>query len=157
MWKYLLLIAMMMASVVCILGISAYIGAILFIAATFFQAYGGFGISQDIQGETRFRKMSFITGWVVVVISSVFALYAVPIFVSMFSQFGGELPLPTSITIKASPFLLLLPWSIAVVWMFWPDRASRLRTAMIFSWLCVVMIILMIVSLYLPILELNGV
>ena len=86
-WKVMLLLALLITSSLSIFFFSVWLGALLFIAAIVFNTYGGFGAAQQFAGETRFRIISFIVTWSIVILLSVLSQFAYP-------QFKDDVTLP---------------------------------------------------------------
>lgn len=154
-WKVLLFVAMLIASSVSMFKFSIWLGAILFLAALLFHTYGGFGASQQISGETRFRVVSFVVIWSLVIIFSALSQFFYPAFVDLFSSFGGDLPGLAQLIMDTYPALLLLPIAIGFVWAFWPVKAARLRVATRFGWFSLALMLMAVASLYLPIIKMS--
>ena len=156
-WKVLLFIAMLIASSVSIFKFSIWLGAILYMAAIVFHTYGGFGVAQQIVGETRFRVVGFLVTWSLVIIFSALSQIIFPAFVDLFISFGASLPGLTDFVLKAYPALLLLPIIIGYVWAFWPVKSARLKAATLFGLIRIGLMVIALGSMYLPILEMGRV
>jgi hypothetical protein len=149
-WKPLVLIAVLLGAAVSIVAGNVAIGAVLFIIAIFMQSYGGFTQAHRLQGETGGRVALFAFGWVLCVVLAAASQFFIPAFTDLLASLGPGLPVLTRIAQTIYPAALLAPLLVGMVWMFWPQRARRLKTASIFCWLCNAMIVLMMASMYFP-------
>ena len=155
-WRTFALLATLFAAALIILFWNAYVGGLLFIAAIFMQAYGGFSGAQRIEGETRGRVTWFLVAWVVCSLLAVMLQTAIPAFDSVLQSFGADLPAPTILVQKIYPAALFAPLLVAMVWHFWPNRSNRLRSAIILCWCSSALMMAMFACMYLPILKLGA-
>ncbi len=151
-WLTILIIVTIVGAIVGIVYGNVFIGMVLFIAAIFMQTYSGFGTVHQVPGETRMRMGVFAFAWVLCVLLAAGAQTFVPAFEATLAAFGSDISELTKTSQRVYPAALLAPLLVALVWQFWPNRAARLRAATIVSWVSVVLIVLMMASMYLPIL-----
>jgi len=84
------------------------------------------------------------------------AHFAIPHFVEVFSSFGAELPWLTSVVVNFYPALVAFPALVFVVWLLWPEPASRaIVAAIVGGCLSLCLSVLLVVALYLPIFRLG--
>ncbi len=156
-WRTFVLLATLLLAALFILFWNVYIGGLLFISAIFIQAYAGFSKAQRIETETRARITWFLIAWLVCTLLAVALQSAIPAFDSVLQSFGADLPVATMFVQKIYPAALFFPLLVAMVWHFWPNRATRLRAAIIVACLCSALILSMFASMYLPILRLGSI
>jgi hypothetical protein len=156
-WKAFVLMATLTAAAVCVLAFNVFVGGALFVAAVFFQTYGGLTNPKTVAGETRLRTAGFVFSWLVLVFLAGLVQFIAPAFASVFASFGADLPEPTKVTMASYPLTLFLPFLVGIVWNFWPRPRSKLRASLILCWCCVGLVLLMMSCLYLPIFKLGAV
>ena len=156
-WRVLLLVALLIASNVVIFKFSIWFGAALLLTAVLFHGLGGFGVPELIRMESRIRIANFLISWGIIIALSIGLQYVIPQVIPLFSSFGGDIPLLTQLTMRAYPLLLLLPFFVGLIWMIWPIKHARLRVAAMFAWLYVGLVLMVIGTLYLPILKMGSV
>ena len=149
-WKTLALMTTLLVAAVVILVGNAYIGGMIFIAAIFMQAYGGFTATRRIEGETRSRITGFVIAWTLCTLLAVGLQAAIPAFDSVLQSFGADLPRPTLIVQKIYPVALVGPLLVGMVWHFWPNRPKRLRAGAVLCWLLITLMLAMFACMYLP-------
>ena len=154
-WKLAVLIFTLLLASVSMLWVDMFFGEALLLTAIVFHTYGGFDISKQLEGKTRFQIIGFVVTWLLVIAFSVFSQFIYPAFVDLFSAFGGDLPLVTQLVMDGHSLLLLLPIVIGVVWAFWPVKAARLRVATRFGWFSLALMLIAVASLYLPIIKMS--
>ena len=154
-WKSVVLIFTLLLASVSMLWVDMFFGEALLLTAIVFHTYGGFGVSEQLEGKTRFQIIGFAVTWALVIVFSVYSQFIYPAFADLFSAFGGDLPGLTQFVMDAHSLLLLLPIVIGVVWAFWPVKTARLRVATRFGLIGIGLMLMALVSMYLPIIKLS--
>ena len=156
-WKSAVLIFTLLLASVSMLWVDMFFGEALLLTAIVFHTYGGLGVSEQLEGKTRFQIIGFVVTWLLVIAFSVFSQFIYPAFIDLFSSFGSDLPLVTQLVMDGHSSLLLLPVVIGLLWAFWPVKTERLSVAALFGWLSIALMLMALASMYLPIIKMSMV
>ena len=154
-WKSAVFIFTLLLASVSMLWVDMLFGEALLLTAIVFHTYGGFGVSEQLEGKTRFQIIGFVVTWSLVIVFSISSQFIYPAFVDLFSSFGSDLPLVTQWVMNAHSLLLLLPVVISLLWAFWPVKTERLDVASLFGWLSIALMLIALASMYLPIIKMG--
>lgn len=148
---------MLLLTSVLMLWVNMFLGVALLLITIVLHTFGGFGVAEQLRGNTRIRIIGFVVAWSLTLAFSVLSQFVYPDFADLFSSFGRSLPPVTRFVTEKHAMLLLLPVIFCALWVFWPAKVARLRIAMWFGWFSVLLMLMALGSMYLPIIEMASV
>lgn len=157
-WKQTTMVfGLLLAMIFTTFKVDTLFGAALFLLVLVFHTFGGFPVAQQCAEASRGKLIRFAITWLIVIFLAVGSLLVYPEFASLFSSFGGDLPLLTHLVLSYHRLFLIWPIGMLLVWAFLPELARRLQVTSRLGIASIVLMVLAAGTMYLPILKMGSV